>query len=467
MSNRKRRVQNKQRTQSQVTANNFERDIDLVVNSIKSQRQQFVQEMLGSVNTKHSNCWKTYGYPESPTFSDFYSMYKRNGYAKAGVEIIPDKCWQSNPWFESKNANLVKLLNDFSKRVNLWHNLKKLDYRQRVGQYAGLLMIVADGKELKEPVDGNYTLDSVEAVMPYYQGELYPSKQYDQDTTSERYGLPIYYTLNENGLGDKNEGTATSREVHWSRVVVWAEGSTGNSIFGDSCLEAGLNALINIEKINGAGGEGFWKNARTAMQLSTESGMDLQQLAQSYSVPINELTEKINDKLKEFNTNLDSAWLTGGMKATPIVANLPQPEQFLLGNKLEFAASVKVPLTILEGNQTGNQSSQENGSTFDEQCESRRANEIDNFILNSLVKWIYDRGMIKAKVDDLAVCWDSLLDPSLADRLENLNKLADAVGRLVGTGMIIATEQDFRDIMGWEPIKQSKSIRSDDVEIDE
>lgn len=442
--------------------------VDLVVNSIVNQRQQFAQEMLGSADTKHSKCWQSYGYPTSPTFKDFYSMYKRSGYGKAGVEVIPDKCWQSNPWFESDNANLVKLLNDFSKRVNLWHNLKKLDYRQRVGQYAALLMIVADDKELKEPMEGSYTLDSVVDVMPYYQGEVYPTGDYDRDVKSPRYGLPVYYTLNENGLGDKNDGTTQSREVHWSRLIVWAEGSTGNSIFGDSCLEAGLNALINIEKINGAGGEGFWKNARTAMQLSTESGMDLQQLAQSYNVEVKDLAGKINDKLKAFNTNLDSAWLTGGMKATPITANLPQPEQFLQGSKLEFAASVKVPLTILEGNQTGNQSSQENGSTFDEQCESRRANEINNFILNGLVKWIYDRGMIKAKADDLCVCWDSLIEPSPSEKLEAAIKMIEGNAKALGTGMVYFTVEEVRERAGYDdPIKQEAPTRQEDVEVKE
>jgi uncharacterized protein len=442
--------------------------VDLVVNSIVNQRKQFVQEVLGSANTKHSKCWQSYGYPESPTFKDFYSMYKRHGYAKAGVEVIPDKCWQSNPWFESKNKNLVKLLNDFAQRVNLWHNLKKLDYRQRVGQYAALLMIVADDKDLKEPMNGSYTLASVVDIMPYYQGEIYPSGEYDRETKSERYGLPIYYTLNENGLGDNNEGTATSREVHWSRLVVWAEGATGNSIFGDSCLEAGLNALINIEKINGAGGEGFWKNARTPMQLSAESGMSLQELATSYNKPINELADAINDKLKAFNTNLDSAWLTGGMKATPITANLPQPEQFLQGAKLEFAASVKIPLTILEGNQTGNQSSVENGSTFDEQCESRRANEINNFIMNRLVKWIYSHGMIKAKADDLEVEWESLIEPSPSEKLDAAMKMIEGNAKALGTGMVYFTVEEIRERAGYEgKPKQEPPTRKEDVEPEE
>lgn len=438
--------------------------VDLVVNSIQQQRSQFFQEVLGSANTKQSSCWSDYGYPRAPTFEHFYSMYKRNGYARAGVEVIPDKCWQSNPWLESANKNFTGAFEKFAQRVSLWHNLKKLDYRQRVGQYAGLLMIVADGKDLREPMDGSYTLDSIESVMPYYQGELYPTGDYDQDVKSERYGLPNYYMLNEQGLGDKNAGTTSSREVHWSRVIIWAEGATGNSIFGDSCLEAGLNSLINIEKINGAGGEGFWKNARTPMQLSAESGMDLQQLASAYGVSVNELSDKINEKLKAFNTNLDSAFILGGMKGTPITASLPQPEQFLLGNKLEFAASVKVPLTILEGNQTGNQSSVENGSTFDEQCESRRANEINNFIMNGLLKWIYDHGMLKP-ADDVCVCWDSLIEPSPSEKLDAAMKMVEANAKMVGTGMSYFTVEEVRERAGYEgKLLQEAPTRAEDVE---
>ena len=129
------------------------------------------------------------------------------------------------------------------------------------------------------------------------------------------------------------------------------------------------------------------------------------------------------------------------------------------------AHELKTPLTILEGNQTGNQSSVENGSTFDEQCESRRANEINNFIMNGLVKWIYDHGMIKAKADDLEVEWDSLIEPSPSEKIDAAMKMIEGNAKALGTGMVYFTVEEIRERAGYEGVpKQSDSIRQEDVE---
>lgn len=426
---------------------NLDTAVDMVVNSIQASRQRFV-ESLQSANTKQNKCWSDYGYPTSLKFSDFYTMYKRNGYANAGVNVVADKCWQTNPWLETGNANWDREFSKFAKRVNLWQSLKQLDAFQRVGQYAGLVLTIADGKRTSEPVDGNITLDAIEAVTPYYQGQLEPTGDYYDDVTDIKYGLPKAYLLKETGLGDRNDGTTNQRIIHESRVVIWAEGASGNSIFGTSVLEAGFNALINIEKINGAGGEGFWKNARTPLQLSAESGMDLSELAASYGVEVSELSDKVNEKLKAFNTSLDAAFLLGGMKATPMTVSLPNPQEFLQGNKLEFAASVKIPLTILEGNQTGNQSSTENGNTFDEMCESRRANEIDSFIVNRLIGRLVEFKAI-AELDAYTVKWDSLIEPSPSERLDAALKMVEANAKALGTGETYFTRQEIRERAGY------------------
>lgn len=423
--------------------------VDLVVNSIVSRRQEFLSSVTGSANTKQSKCWSDYGYPINPTFDNFFAMYQRNGYAKAGIELIPDKCWQSNPKVVvENNENWGKLFADFARRVNLWHNLHMLDLYQRVGRYAGLVVHVKDDAELKDELVGPVNLDDIDSVVPFYEGQLKHSGEWYEDTENSKYGLPKSYDLDEREVGAQ-QGVSNKRRIHESRVIIWAEGATGNSIFGTPVLQAGINALINIEKINGAGGEGFWKNVRTPLALSTESGVDVAQLAEAYGVEVSELSDKINDKLKAYNTNLDSAFLLGGMKATPMTVSLPNPAEFLAGNKLEFAASVKIPLTILEGNQSGNQASQENGSTFDEQCESRRANEIDGFIIGSVIKWLEG---VEALVpqDSYEVQWDSLVEPSPSEKLEAAFKMAQMNQMALGTGMAYFTPEQIAERAGYK-----------------
>lgn len=449
---------------SEITANErFEADIERVANSVAASRQRFA-ESLQSVNTKQSKCWYDYGYPTTLTFDKLYTAYKRSGYGKAGVEVIADKCWQSNPWLETSNKNWLSKFEAFAKRVNLWHNLKLLDYRQRTGEYGALLLTVSDGKKLETELESISNLDLIESVTPYYQSQMEPIDYY-QNTSDPKYGLPITYQLRENVLGDRNEGTNEPRVVHESRVIIWAEGATGNSIFGNSVLEAGFNALINIEKIQGAGGEGFWKNARTAMKLNADAGKDIQQLASMYKVPVEKVASKLNEKLKDFNTNLDASLMLGGINAETISVNLPNPKEFLEGNKLEFASSVKVPMTILEGNQSGNQASQENGSTLDEQCESRRANEVNNFILRKFVGRLVDLKALPEQ-KDLEVMWDSLIEPSPSEKLEAAMKMVDANQKAMGTGKVYFTVEEVRERAGYNS-KINQEADERDVQAEE
>lgn len=409
-----------------------------------------------SIDTKHPNCWNDYGYPLAPGFSDFYTLYRRTPLGFAGVEVTVDKCWQTPPWIrtteEKKTAynEFEKAFSEWANRLDLWQNLRILDQRQRVGRYAGLMMTVKDGKNPEQPIDGVLSPDNIVKVVPLYESQLEVLTSYN-DMKKPNYGLPETYQYRENALGDDNDDTNASYTVHESRVIIWAEGASGNSIYGKSVLEAGMHCLLNLDKIAGAGGEGLWKNARTPMTLEFEEGADVYSLSQMYKCEPAELANKISEKLEKMNRGLDNSFLMKGMKAVPISAALPNPKDWLEDQKQQFAASVKTPLTILLGNQSGNQASMENGSTFDESCESRRNNEIARFIKRDLFGWL-DRFQVFTKQKEIYVCWDSLHDPSLSEKLDAVSKMADVMQKLLGSGMNVFTEDELRAAAGFDPL---------------
>lgn len=409
-----------------------------------------------SPDTKHPNCWSDYGYPLDPNFKDFYTAYDRMPLGFAGVEVTVDKCWQTQPWIrvtEDKKSKYNEFENAFAEwanRLDLWTNLRTLDQRQRVGRYGGLMLIIKDDKRPSEPVSGILSPDDIVKTIPLYESQLEVNETY-QDQNKPNYGLPKSYQYNENAIGDENDDTNASYIVHESRVIIWAEGSSGNSIYGRSALKAGLHNLLNLDKIGGAGGEGLWKNARTPMEISFNEGATVESVAQQIGCKPEELAKRVSEKLAKFNQGLDNNILAKGFKMTPITAQLPNPQHWLEDQKQQFAASVKTPLTILLGNQSGNQASAENGSTFDETCESRRNNEIARFIKRDLFGWL-DRFQVFAKQKEIHVCWDSLLEPSLGERMDTVLKMADVIQKLMGTGIEFVNGDELRDAAGKDPM---------------
>ncbi|MBX2848911.1 MAG: DUF1073 domain-containing protein [Acidiferrobacterales bacterium] len=473
------RRNNQRRSKKSMAANNAEAQtnqsgLDLAVNhylaanaSGNTLRQQMA---LASIDTKHPQCWNDYGYPTAPCFSDFYTAYKRSGLGKAGIEVMVDKCWQSWPWVrtvedrKSKPTAWEIAFDKLANRLDLWANCKMLDVRQKVGRYAGFLVVVADNKKWHEEITGGISPDAIKQIIPLYESQLEVEDTY-QDENQPNYGLPKTYMYNESALGDTNPDSLRKVTVHESRVIIWAEGASGNSIYGTPDLEAGLNNLINIEKIDGAGGEGFYKNARTPINLELDEKASVQDLALMYDCKPEELASKISEKLKDMHQGFDNSFLMKGMKAAPMVAALPNPKEFLDSNKRSFAASVKTPLTILEGNQSGNQASQENGDTLDQQAESRRSNEIDRFI-KRFIRWLEKHKVLKAN-EQYFIFWDSLLEPSKGEKLDNATKMIDGNQKALGTGVVYFTVDEVREAAGYEPLAPSESIREEDVEPEE
>ncbi len=163
----------------------------LKLNAVMS-RLPFFQGAGHLSNTKHSKAWQDYGYSIALDFYFFYSMYTRVGLAKGVIERPADVCWLTNPNVkrgDKDDGEVLPEIEDFAERINLWPNLKDLDYMQRVGHYAGLFLRVADGKRPSEPMDRT-SIDKIYEVTPCWEVQLVPGS-IEQDPTSPRYGMPI------------------------------------------------------------------------------------------------------------------------------------------------------------------------------------------------------------------------------------------------------------------------------------
>ena len=276
------------------------------------------------------NVYLDYGYPGTLKFSNFWNMYRRFGIAKNVVELIPEHGWSSAPRIEAPE-NVLRELDRLHNRLNLWARLKGVDTRQRVGRYAGLFMRVRDGLQPDQPIQ---TTMSGEAalmdIIPLYESQLEVLTT-DNNPASEDYGQPTMYQYNSSVTGNRNEKTMTSYQIHPSRIVIASEESDSGMIYGFSSMEAVYNSLMDLRKIIGAGGEGFYKNAAQSVIFKL---METQNAAQ-----LSSQLEEFNEQYDEFAKNrFRRAMWTPGLDPQTLDSNLANPKEFFDSAliKLEF-----------------------------------------------------------------------------------------------------------------------------------
>lgn len=371
-----------------------------------------------SQDAKHTYAWEAYGYKSTLEFDNFYNMYDRFGTAAGVVEIPVDESWSSMPKVTGSKAviDAVQQLDDES---GFWAALIELDTRQRVGRYACLVPEIRDNSKLTDkPVARGP--ESVQAFKPLYEGQIKVIKTNDD-------GSPKEWQLNEDGAGDKNEAAGRSGIIHIDRVMHWAEGASGTSVYGRSCLRQPFNSLVTLEKIIGAGGEGFFKNAKGGklFDIDKTNGLELFKQAMG-SQSIDDAKRKFNERLAAYNAGVDGAMVTSGFSLSPDSISLSDPDSFARWALNDIAASARIPATVLIGQQTGRLASDEDQYQLAKMATARRARFLTPMIKRT-IKWLQRINVIPA--GEFGIDWPDLFEPSVGEKLDNLGKLAGTVSK--------------------------------------
>lgn len=381
-------------------------------------RQRIGQAISGGydfADTMH-NIYLDYGYPASLNFNNYWNMYRRFGIARNIVELPVDTGWMNLPTIEGEVENFNTEFEKLVKQVSLWDRMRALDNRQRVGRYAGMFIRVRDNLEPSAPiVEGSLTsIGTVIQLIPIYEGQLTISTTQD-DIMADDFGMPTLYNFNSGSTGNRNEKLTTSFNIHPSRIVIAAEGADNGGIYGISSLEAPYNSLMDLRKIIGAGGEGFYRNA--AQNL-------IHELADGASAAQNEtLLNKFNEASDDFMMNRfrRNMW-TPGMKTKVLESNMGNPKDPFACALNDVAAASKIPATILIGQQTGRLASTEDSKQFLSGINSRRENFMSE-MTRDVIDWFIVNGVLPAT--EYEIEWTDLLELSQADRLTNSKSMAD------------------------------------------
>ncbi len=424
-------------------------------------RLPFFQGAGHLVGTKHSKAWVDYGYAIALDFYYFYAMYRRVGLAKAGIERPVDVCWLTNPNVkrgDKDDGEILPEFEEFTERLNLWPALKQLDYMQRVGHYAGLFIRVADGQMPNTPLDST-SMDKITEFTPCWEGQLIPGNL-ETNPKSPRYGLPIEYTYQQQGVTQQGQRDGNeSITIHHSRILIWNEGAAGNTIYGESAMEAPYNALVDWEKIRGAGGEGFWRQAalRGVLQANADT---------SGQAPSDEEMELLTETISDMQKSFDAIPYLGGMELNTLQTKIDRPDGFKDIALEDVAAGFKWSAKGLIGAQEGRLAGDQDSGLDKQTAQSRRENFI-SLMIKKLLKWLNDYTEFDNKL--CFVEWDDLMSPSDKDRLENASKMADINYKTwQATGQTVYEVDEMREMTLFDalasPLIDERTLMEDDTD---
>lgn len=407
-------------------------------------RQRMAAVMSGGydfADTLH-NVFLDFGYPMTLKFSNFWNMYRRFGIAKNVVELPVDTGWMTSPTIESENPQFSRELERMNERINLWVRMKGLDNRQRVGRYAGMFMRVRDGLTPDKPIDSQLNGESaLMDMVPLYESQLEVIES-DQDPNSETFGQPLILQYRQSAVGDRNEESNNTINIHASRIVFAAEGADNGWIYGIPALEPVYNSLMDLRKVIGGGAEGFYKNASQNIVFDLKDGAS--------AVSYKDKLDKFNEQYDDFSRNRSRrAMWTPGMEATTLDSTLVQPEQFFNIALNDVAAGSQIPATILIGAQTGRLASEEDSRHFLSVVQSRRENFMTEMI-RSVFDWCIDFGVLPSAEYDVE--WDDLLARSDDEKLSNADQMASVNEKQFKSGGEVPfTGEEIREAAGFDP----------------
>lgn len=421
-------------------------------------------------DAKH-NHYRDFGFPATLDFRQLHGMYLRNGIARAGVDKTVRKTWQDTPYLlekerdgsergTKKETTLERTIRQTFDDLRLWDRLRDADRRSMVGGYSAAILALRDSKRWEDPVDtvpGG--LEGLGRIIPAWAGQLTVG-EWDTDPMSETYGDPKMYQFTESAV---DEGKANARQflVHPDRVLIWSD---DGSVHARSILEPGYNDLMTLEKISGAGGEGFWKNAKSAPVLSVDKDAKVAEMAKAMGVPVEEVADKMGEQVADWQKGFDQLLMLQGIDAKTLGIVLPSPEHFFNIALQSFAASIGCPLKILVGNQTGERASTEDANEWNQTNMSRRTGQIVPSVM-TLVRRL-ERFNILPQMD-WYLDWTDLSEASMGEKIDRAGKMAEVNFKMKETGEFIWTPEEIRATVGYEPLSEADKTRDDTSEEDE
>jgi hypothetical protein len=371
--------------------------------------------------------YQALGYPKELTFKDFFNRYQRQDIAKAVIDRPVKATWQGSLLLiesnESEETEFEKIWRQLDRTLQLKSRLSRLDRMTGIGRFGVLILGLDDvtGGGWSTPVKSGTR--KLAYVRPLSENSVEVSK-FVENTTDERYGLPLIYTIK---TSDVNIKTEKEIKVHYSRVIHVTDNPLESDVYGTPRLEPIYNRLMDIEKIAGGDAEMFWRGARPGYAGKLD--------------PEYQATQAFKDALKEqydeYEHDLRRILVNEGVELNALAQQIADPSTHMDTQLKLLSSETGIPVRILSGSERGELASSEDRSEWLSYVQTRREEHAEPCIVRPFVDALIKYGILPEPEDNYTVKWSELFAQSEKMRVDIGKSRANAIAEYTRNPMAI------------------------------
>jgi hypothetical protein len=396
---------------------------------------QVLSELIGRLNLANQLGLDTYGgdrdiynalgYKKVLTYADYWSRYLRQDIAKAIIDRPVKASWKGEieviETIKEQNSPFEKKWIDLYSTLNLKSIFIRADKLTGIGRYSILLLGLNDVTRIDDfakPVNKSGKLKLL-YVKPISESNA-TIAEFVTDTTNERYGLPLTYTIQT-----VSGTTAQSIHVHYSRVVHLVEDLGENEVYGTPRLQSVYNRLVDLEKLIGGDAEMFWRGARPGYTGEVDPDYQMSTAAQ----------EDLQSQIQEFENNLRRVLVNQGVKYNALAQQIADPLPHVDVQIQMISAVTGIPKRILVGSERGELSSAQDKQEWISYVTSRREEQNEPMILRPFIDKCLEIGILPQPKAPYKIVWDKLFSLSDKEKVEMGQMRAESLKNYTTNGI--------------------------------
>ncbi len=447
-----------------------------------TQRYELMQKMLGQQPGRDID--KECGYPATVTIAETKPLYEREGIARRVNNIEPDESWKKDPEVceteDDEETEFEKAWKRLQKKRNLFNVLRRVDRLSGVGTFGILLLGIDDGQTLEKPVPGCDENKGVIKPTAKKHKLLYTRvfdeacvtiSAFETDERNPRFGQPKMYQIDfiqQDKSGKSPEPPTKLTNVHWSRILHFADNRETSEIFGIPRMKDVYNRLYDLRKVLSSSGEMFWKGGFPG--ISFETNPNLEQVGEID-------VESLREEFEKYQNGLQRYLALVGVQAKSLTVQVADPTAHFITHVKAICISKGIPWRIFVGTEEAKLAGDSDSTAWNERLKDRQTKYVAPCMLLPTIARLVQLNVLpmpkgtedaEAGAEDgdemeieelITVTWPDLHTPSNADKAAVAKVLADAMAAYISGGLdqIMPPEIFLTDIIGMDP-ERAKAI---------
>lgn len=334
--------------------------------------------------------YEVFGYTRVLTPGDYLAKYARQDIAQRVVDSPCEAVWAYPPEIEGEN-----------KAKKLWAGLLKkgilgaLLQADRLCAFdvCSVIWIGLPG-DPRMPAPSVAKVDDIRYLSSHGAGTVQVT-EYDDNASSERYGLPTMYKIRIDRPGIL-AADSLGKEVHWTRIVHIVDKPLQGRLYGAPRMEPMFNILDDILKIAGGSAETYWLAANRGLQVDVDKEM---QFGAGDA-------EALAAEIDEYQHQLRRVLRTRGVKVENLGSDPVDPVGVFTTLLSLLAAVSGIPQRILIGAEAGQLASEQDRANWAEFINRRRFIFAEPYILTPLFKRLEGLGLLNpGTAEEIKYVW--------------------------------------------------------------